>query len=330
MGKSLGKALKILAPLILGGFIIYISLNQFDQEQRETIWKYIQDADYSWIVLSVLLAFISHILRAWRWGYMVESLGVKSSFYNNIIAIGIGYAVNLAIPRGGEIARAGTISKLDGLPVDKALGTIVAERVLDLIILLTISGLAIFLGGQDVLNFFSDRLDSAFAKAELLTIILYMTVAVVIIITSFLVLKKLGLHKKIATFIIGLKEGFATIWTMEKKWSYLFHTVLIWALYVLMFYVSIFSLEATTDLPFAGILCAFVAGSFAVALINGGIGAYPFLVAQTLALFGLEMTAGTSLGWILWLSQTLLVIIYGLISLLLLSLKMRRGKNLDS
>ncbi len=236
----------------------------------------------------------------------------------------MGYAVNLLIPRGGEIARAGVTNRLDGIPVDKALGTIVAERVLDLIILLGLTTVAIVLGGPEITEFFSAGFGSAFAKAEWSELLLYTTILTVILVLGFLVVKRMGFYSKAKTFVTGLMDGFSTIWTMKKKWLYLMHTILIWGLYVAMFYVCIFALPETSDLGISAVLSAFVAGSFAVAFINGGFGAYPYLVAQILAIYGISTVAGTSLGWILWTSQTLLIIVYGLVSLLLLSFATRQ------
>ena len=108
---------------------------------------------------------------------------------------------------------------------------------------------------------------------------------------------------------------------MEKKWWYLLHTLFIWFMYLLMFYVSIFALPGTSNIPLAAILCAFVAGSFAVAFTNGGFGAYPLFIAAVLLLFGVPETLGASFGWILWISQTLLVLAYGMLSFIMLSIK---------
>lgn len=108
---------------------------------------------------------------------------------------------------------------------------------------------------------------------------------------------------------------------MEQKWLYLAHTLFIWSMYLLMFYVSVFALPETALMPVSGILSAFVAGSFAVAFTNGGFGAYPYFIAQVLLLFGITETLGTSLGWILWTSQTALVLVYGLVSFIMLSIK---------
>lgn len=306
---------------MLGLFLVYVSYSQFSSDQIETIKEDIKGANYWWIALGMLLALCSHLSRAWRWNYMLQAIGHRPKYLHNIIAIGAGYAMNLLIPRSGEVSRAVIVNRTDGVPVDKAIGTIIAERVLDLIILLLITAIALVTAGDRVIQFFSDRLDSAFAKAELSQLI-YLSLAVVILVAIVIyALKYFKILHKLRNFIRGLKEGFMTIWTMEKKWLYLIHTLFIWIMYLLMFYVSIFAIPALSSVPIAGVLSAFVAGSFAVAFTNGGLGAYPLFIAQVLILFQVPETLGTALGWILWLSQTALVLVYGLLSFLLLSLK---------
>lgn len=319
MKKKGFKLLKIVLPLALGLFLILRSYFSFTPQELDVIKNEIAGANYYWVALGILAALLSHLSRAWRWNYMLDSLGFKPSFLTNTTAIGVGYAMNMLIPRSGEVSRAVIVNRTDQVPVDKAFGTIVAERVLDLIALSLIAVTAVVLSGRLLIDFMWVVVSDAFAKANSLKIAVYLIILLVIAIIVRLILKRLKMLDKLKTFLAGLKDGFNTIWTMKKKWLYLAHTIFIWAMYVAMFYVNIFALEATQNLSIAAVLCAFVAGSLAIAFTNGGFGAYPYLVAQVLLLFGVVETAGTSLGWLLWLSQTALVIIYGLISFLLLS-----------
>jgi uncharacterized protein (TIRG00374 family) len=319
--KVVFKILKITLPLLLGFFLIYYSYTQFTDLERDKIYSYLLEANYAWILLSLVFAFLSHLSRAWRWNYMLETLGTTPKFITNVMAIGAGYAMNLVIPRSGEISRAAIINRSDQVPMDKAIGTIIAERVLDLIVLLIITAVAILTAGDAIINFFKTRLDDAFAKAELSKILLYIGIFLVLVILIVFISRRIQLFNRLKSFILGMKEGFMTIWTMKKKWWYFLHTLFIWGMYLLMFYVSIFAIPGIEAIPTSAILCAFVAGSFAVAFTNGGFGAYPYFIAQVLLVFGVSETLGTSFGWILWLSQTILVLVYGLLSLLLLSLK---------
>lgn len=327
MKKNGTKLLKIILPLALGFFLIIHSYKSFTPAELAIIKNQIAGANYYWVALGVFAAFLSHLSRAWRWNYMLETLGFKPRFLTNTTAIGVAYAMNMLIPRSGEVSRAVIVNRTDHVPVDKAFGTIVAERVLDLISLAIIAFTAVLLSGRVLVDFMWELIGNAFAKANYLNIIIYTAILLLAMLIVWQVLKKRNLLDKLTTFLTGLKDGFETIWTMEKKWLYLLHTIFIWVMYLVMFYVNIFALEATSNLSVAAVLCAFVAGSLAIAFTNGGFGAYPYLVAQVLLLFGLVETAGTSLGWLLWLSQTALVIIYGLLSFLILSItNSRLGK----
>ena len=321
MKKAFLKSLKILMPFLLGAFLIYLSYSQFTADQLEEIKGYLRDADYTFISLGMFFALLSHLSRAWRWNYMLAALDKKPTFLNNVIAIGSGYAMNLIIPRSGEVTRAVIVNRTDDIPVDQGLGTIIAERVLDFILLLAITATAMLTASSEILDFFKDGINSAFAKADFLNITLYLIIVIVFITIGYLILKKIGLFKKVKGFLSGIKDGFGTIWKMEKKWLYLAHTFFIWFMYLAMFYVCIFAIPDTDSMPVSAVLCAFVAGSFAVAFTNGGLGAYPYLISQVLLLFGYSAVVGTAFGWIVWLSQTALVIVFGLICFLLFSLR---------
>jgi hypothetical protein len=174
---------------------------------------------------------------------------------------------------------------------------------------------------SEILGFFKNSLNSAFAKANPIKIVLYLSIFAIIVIAIILLLKKLKLMEKVRNFLLGIKDGFTTIWTMQDKWLYLAHTIFIWGMYLAMFYVCIFAIPDTDSMPISAVLCAFVAGSFAVAFTNGGFGAYPYLISQVLLLFSYSVTVGTAFGWIVWLSQTALVIVFGLVCFLLFSIR---------
>jgi uncharacterized protein (TIRG00374 family) len=325
--KTVFKILKIALPLLLGFFLIYFSYNQFTEQELDKIYTYLIGADYKWIILSVIFAFLSHLSRAWRWNYMLQTIGKPPKFITNIMAIGAGYAMNLIIPRSGEISRAAIVNRSDQIPMDKAIGTIIAERGLDVIILLVITATAILTAGDDIIGFFKVRLESALAKAEPTKLFIFLLIFIALVILVTFISKRIKLFSKIKGFVLGMKEGFMTIWTMKKKWLYLLHTLFIWGMYLMMFYVSIYAIPGTASMSFSAVLCSFVAGSFAVAFTNGGLGAYPLLISEVLQIFGFSGDLGTAFGWILWLSQTLLVLIYGSFSLLLLSLKGSVSRN---
>lgn len=321
MPQQIKKTLRIVLPLLFGAAIIIFAYYRFTPEQIEEIKRQVGAVDYSWIGLGLLLTLLSHLSRAWRWRYMLDAVGAKKDYLSCVTAIGAGYAMNLLIPRSGEVARAVIARDRLGITVEKALGTIIGERILDFLILILITLTALGLATDELLGFFSGVFDNAFAKANTRKIIYLSIVAAIILITGIVLVYYLKPVKKIKNFLEGIKEGLMTIYTMKSKWYYLLHTVFIWVMYLLMFYVCFFALPSISTVPVTGILAAFVAGSFAVAFTNGGFGAYPFLVAQVLVLFGVEETSGTAFGWVVWLAQTVLVFCYGITSFAIISLK---------
>jgi len=321
------RPLRVIIPLLLGILLIIYAYSRFTEDQIDQIRSQIGNVDYAWISLGLVFMLASHLSRAWRWRYMLEAVGSRTDFISCVAAIGSGYAMNMLIPRSGEVARAVIARDQLGAGVDKALGTIVAERVLDMVILLAITFTTFLLANEQLINLLSDALNSAFAKANTPRFILLTIVSVVVLIAGTVLIYRLNPLKKFKKFIEGLKEGLLTVFTMRQKWAYLGHTLLIWTLYILMFYVSFFALPATAEVSFAGVLAGFVAGSFAVAFTNGGFGAYPFFIAQVLTLFAVPETTGTAFGLVVWLSQTVLVFIYGIVSFAIISLNNRGGAD---
>lgn len=313
MKKKFINFLKIALPLLLGIFLIWYSYNKFTPEQILEIKNQFKEANYGFVALSVFFGILSNLSRAYRWNYMLAPLGYKPKFSNNIMAVYITYLMNLFIPRSGEISRALVVNKYENVPFDKAFGTIISERVADFIILLLFIATTLLLQYQLITDYLLESID-------LFKIYILIGVAVPIVFLFFYFLKKSNstLSMKIKTFLLGLKEGILSIFKMEKKWAFIGHTVFIWAMYVIMFYLMIFALDETSQISFAAIITAFVVGSITIAFTNGGFGSYPFFIAGILLLFGVPETAGTAFGWLVWTSQTVMVIILGGLSFLLL------------
>lgn len=305
--------MKIALPLLLGVFLIWYSYNKFTPEQLQEIKNQFKKANYGFVALSVFFGILSNLSRAYRWNYMLAPLGYKPKFSNNIMAIYITYLMNLFIPRSGEISRALVVNKYENVPFDKAFGTIISERVADFIILLLFITTTLILQYQLIVDYLFESID-------LFKIYILIGIAVPIVFLFFYFLKKSTspLSLKIKAFLMGLKEGVLSIFKMDKKWAFIGHTIFIWLMYVLMFYLMIFALEETSHISITAIITAFVVGSITIAFTNGGFGSYPFFIAGILLLFGVPETSGTTFGWLVWTSQTVMVIVLGGLSFLLL------------
>lgn len=312
MIQKIKKASFIILPIALGVFLIWYSISKLSPSDIQSIKTSFQTANYWWVVLSLFFGVLSHLSRAYRWQFLLEPLGYKPKFANSVMAVLIAYLLNLFIPRSGEFARAATIKKYDKIPFDKAFGTIVAERAVDAMMLFLIMGIAFFLQTDLIGSYlFKDKEESS-----LLYKIIIFGVLPLLAYVGYRFLKKSSnlFIQKIVSFINGLIDGVKSILKMKKKWWFIFHTVFIWLMYVLMFYAVTFALPETTNLPFAAIIVGFVVGGLSMALTNGGLGTYPVFVASALVLYNVPNNPALAFGWIMWTAQTVMVIVFGLLS----------------
>ncbi len=306
---SIKKILKIILPLGLGGLLVWYSISKIS---IDILISYFKEANYSWIFLGLFFGALSHLSRAYRWRFMLEPLGFKPKLPNSILAVLVGYLVNLALPRAGEVSRALVLTNYENVPFEKGFGTIVAERIADLIMMLCIIIITLFVQFDFIYELVTQNFDPAKISIGLaISLIGFYT------LTSFIKKAKSGFLLKIKTFVSGLVEGVTSIFKMKNKWAFIFHTVFIWVMYVAMFRATIPAIEGL-EVPLGGILIGFIAGGFSIAATNGGIGLYPIAVAGALALFDIPLEPATAFGWIMWTAQTAMIIIFGGLAFLLL------------
>ena len=310
MSKKTAKFLKIVLPLLLGVLLVWYSLSKISVEELITYFK---NADYFYIGLGLFFGLLSHLSRAYRWKFMIEPLGYTLRLPNSIMAVFATYLVNYTIPRAGEITRATILTNYEGVPFEKGFGTIVAERIADMMIMLSIITMTLFLEFDFIYQFFAERFDPKkiiFGSVSILVL--------VVLLVLFLRKSQSKIAVKVRGFVSGLIEGIMTIFKMKHKWAFIFHTLFIWAMYVLMFYVTSLALEETSALPFAAILIGFISASFSIAATNGGIGSYPVAVYAAFSIFAIAKEPSIAFGWIMWSSQTLMIIVLGGLSLIYL------------
>lgn len=321
MRKNYKKIIFFILPIALGVFLIWISLSKLTPSDYNSIKESFKNANYFWILLSLLLGLISHLSRAYRWKFMLEPLGYKPRFLNSLFTVFTGNFVNLGIPRAGEFTRAVSFSKYEKIPFQKVLGTIVAERIADLFMLFLIILISLFFQFNLIWNLITQK----FPNKPLL-IIGFLLLILLMFFGLIFIIKKLSsaFYYRIKVFIKELIEGGLSILKMKKKLAFVFHTVLIWTLYVLMFYTASFALPETSNLSFGALSSSFIVGSLSIAATNGGIGSYPLGVQKVLMLYGILALPALTIGWIIWTTQTLLVIISGGISFLLLPIINRK------
>lgn len=298
---------------MLGVFFVYYAYNQFTDEQLSEMRSYFKDVNYFYLFLSLVFMKVSHASRAYRWKYSLLYLGYPSTFWNNFMAISVGYLLNLTIPRSGELSRAAVLQKYDKIPFDKGFGTIIAERIIDLVFLLAFVIVTVALQYNYLIDFISEQIPITKLILILGILTLLAAVGLYLLYTS-----QLKLFVFIRTKIAGLVEGVLSIFKMPHRVPFIIHTFIIWIGFVLTFYFGTKALPQTSDISLGVTMVAFVVGSLAISFTNGGFGAFPLMIAKVLALYGISLTAGTAFGWILWTTQTLLVVVMGGLSFLLL------------
>ena len=315
----LKKTLQLVLPLLLGIFLCWYAFAQFSTEELALIKEQFLKADYSYLWLSVAMGFLSHVSRRIRWQYTLASMHYFPKRYNLVLAVFIGYLLNLTVPRSGEVSRALLINRYDKVPFDKAFGTILTERVIDMCILLLFIAVVFVFQFDLVWHFLEGYLTFSYIIVVLLALGLLFLGGVYWIYRS-----TSSFAQKVCKMLSGIKEGIFSILHLKKKWQFIAHTLFIWLMYFWMFYVVFFSMEQTKELSIIQVLTAFVIGSFAIVFTNGGLGAYPLFIAKVLLLFGVTETVGTALGWVIWIAQFLMIILFGGLSFLLLPIINRR------
>lgn len=329
MKKILLLFLKTIFPLALGVYLIGYFFESMSEESIRQFYKAIKEANYFWIFLSLFLGWIAIISRAQRWKYVLEPLGYTTPIKNRYHAIMIGYLINLTIPRAGEASRSAMLYRSDKVPFAKSFGTIVAERAIDFAMLVSIALLTAYLGGSDFDKIWDEMIQKFGGKPSSSGAFSFKNIIIgffglIAIVFSYLYFTNIKFKEKISGFILGLVGGITSIFKSKNPGGYVFHTLVIWSCYILMFAVPFLALEETSTFPIKGILIGFIAGSVGITFTNGGIGIYPLLVGLVISFYlkgdhpedaeGI----GNALGMLMWVSQTIMMIVLGLLSLLLL------------
>ena len=309
------KQLRILIPIVLGIFFIYITYRLTSQAERLLIWNYIKSAQIQYVVGAMLFGASADIIRGLRWQLLSKAIGYSSGTINSIASVFMCYTSNMAIPRSGEIIRATALSEYNKIPIGKTFGTIAAERVIDI----SISILILFLVWTlqyDVI------LESFFNEDYLMFIdnnfwLIFSTVNIFIAIIFILITRV----KKIKRFFKSVLEGFLSLTKLKKKlFPFMLLSLLIWTCYVLAFFTIKFSVTELNVIDSSLIFPAFVVGVFSISLSNHGLGVYPLAIALFLSNFGISTEIGLTYGWLAWSCQAIITLIFGGLSFFVLPL----------
>jgi len=296
--------------------LVWYSLSKVSIEE---LMVYVKKADYTWILLGMFLGLLSHLSRAYRWLFQLEPMGYKVKFGNSVMAVFATYLINYTIPRAGEVARASILTNYEDVPFEKGFGTIVAERIADMIVMLGIIAITLFLQFDFIYGFLIEK----FNLTKVIIALLGFVIATAILF-SYIKKSKSKVALKLKSLVNGLIEGALSIFKMKKKWAYIFHTLFIWGMYLLMFYITSFAIVELNEISVGAVLIGFISASFSIAATNGGIGSYPLAIYAAFSIFGIAEEPSIAFGWIMWASQTLMIIIFGGLSLIYLPIYNRR------
>ena len=308
MNKDLLVKIKTFLPLSLGIFLVYYSFQSTSNEDKLIILNSVAKANYTFVFLSICIGILSHLSRAIRWKYLIHPLGYKLNILYSIMSIFAGFLSNFGIPRSGEILRASIIYYYEKIPFEKSFGTIISERIIDFLVLLSCIILGINISSKIKLP------DSFLSSNFILYLILFIAIAYLI----FISISIKNLRIKFLIFFDGLKQGIFSIVKMENKKSFFFHTIFIWVSYFFMLYIVKFSMPETFSLGFEPIFIAFIAGTIAMIITNGGIGAYPLAIASIISQYEVSYEIALAFGWIVWTSQTIMIVLLGSLSFVFL------------
>jgi uncharacterized protein (TIRG00374 family) len=332
--KGIIQTLKFLAFLSVGILLLWLAFRKVDTT------KFIADlreANYYWLLLSVLFGFFAFVSRSRRWILLIHPLGYNPSLRNSFYAVMTGYLANLALPRMGEITRCVALGKKEKIPVDQLFGTVVVERTIDFISLMTIMVFLIFFSSDQVGLFLKNSIQIPIQKMFgatwiiwfTLTLLLFVTVTLFLIVRYKNSLRKFRFFSKMFDVGRGVINGLKTITNMKRKWEFIFHTIFIWLNYALMTYVVFFSLESTSFLTFRDSIFILVIGGLGMsAPVSGGIGAFHYIIQQGLYhVKGIPLEGGFAYATLTHESQLIFVVITGAISFFIL---FRKKKTSDT
>lgn len=332
MKSTLRSILQYIGMIVLTALLLWLSLRGLTlgegENKSEFLWKAWQNSNKGYLGLMALVAILSHLLRAERWRMLLVPTGNKVGLTNSFLSLMIGYLVNLAVPRGGEVSRCYNLYKLEKTPVEVSFGTVVVERMVDVVCLLLLIALSFFAEWQKLKKFI-DTLN--FSSGKGFSISPWMVVVViggVIFVAAIFFLRK---NKKLLKIIEGFKEGLLAIFKMQNKGLFIAYSLGIWLLYFLMSYLVIKAFPETEDLGFSAVLTLFAVGSIAMAApLPGGAGSYHTLVPLALVmLYNLPQADAVAFVFIFHGWQTILMILMGVLSLIAsyLIIKWRKQKE---
>lgn len=314
------QILQFILFLSLGIFLLWYTSVSLSKEEKEKVANLFLQAKLNYVIPCILVLIFSHFIRALRWKMMMDELGNKPGVINVFLAVLVGYFLNLVFPRLGEVAKCTLLGKYEKMQVDQLIGTIVAERIIDLVCLILVITLTILFQLNKVGAYAEELVNNLIISTndKLLTVFLSLIFIVLLTSTLFWLFRRSKWLTKLGSFFVGIKQGLLSVQKIKQKGLFWGYTLMIWFLYLASIRIGFYSLPETELLSWVPSLTVLTFGSFAMIATQGGVGAYQLAVQKTLVLYNLSEVVGLAFGWLLWSVQTIMLLIVGPISMLLL------------
>lgn len=329
------KSLNILKNLVFIGAGIFIFYQVYKDIDLAKLENDLRHANYIWIILALLIAFFGHYSRAYRWKLLIRPIGFEVKTGNSFLAVLIMYATNLGVPRSGEVFRPVVMNKLEKVPLTKLIGTIIIERIVDMIMLLFFTFMAIVIDYSHIKDKLYHALNLGNSKygqyVTTLNIVLLILLFVAFIVSLFLIkksqraFKQHPLYIRLRGILSGFWSGIKTIWHMKTKWQFIYHSLMIWVSYFFMTYLVFFALEPTAHLGVREALVVLTIGSLGFILPSpGGVGTYHVAAIFALGIYAVSKEDAGSYAFLAHTSQTITLALAGGISYVIFMIKRRK------
>lgn len=315
----------------LGIFLIWWSSRNLTDAEISRLKETLGEARYMLVLPAMTMLVLSHYSRALRWKILMEPLNIRPRTANTFFAVLLGYFFNLLVPRLGEVVKCTTLARYEKTPVDKLIGTMVAERAIDVICLLTVIFVTILmqldLAGPFVISELRGVLSGKGGGVQYTGLVMSLAglVAVIWLIRWAIArFAHVGWVAKTRDVFRGIWQGLTSVRHVRRKGAFLAHTVFIWLMYLLSIRLGFLAMEPVEHLGFTPSMTILSTGSLAMIATQGGIGAYQLAVQKSLDIYGIDPVNGLAYGWLLWAVQTLLVLVTGVLVLIILPLYNRQ------
>ncbi|MGC4021588.1 MAG: lysylphosphatidylglycerol synthase transmembrane domain-containing protein [Cyclobacteriaceae bacterium] len=322
------SGIRYVLMLAIAFALLWLSLRGLEVEGENKIdylWNAWQKCDKVYLWLMAIAAVLSHIVRALRWKMLLEPTGQIVKLSNSFWSLMTGYLVNLAVPRGGEVSRCYTLFQLEKTPVETSFGTVVTERLADVVCLLVLIATSFYIEWEKLKSFI-DSLDFSSGKKMTIPVWLWIVLAAgILFLAAIYFLRK---NPKVIEIIGRFTDGMLSVFKLKNKWLFVFYSLAIWSLYFVMSYLVLKAFPETSHLGFGAVVTLFAIGSIAMAApLPGGTGSYHVLVPLGLTtLYNIAKTDAVAFVFVFWTWQTLLMIVLGTISFVVSSVIVSKRK----